>query len=71
MSTPEITPEQAVENLRFLTRDYLPEAIWTVGGALRFDKSLLTLNNFLSQIRTGACIRSTLHWPSAPTMPRP
>lgn len=50
MSTPEITPEQAIENLRFLTRDYLPAAEWTVGGALRFDKSLLTLNNFLSQM---------------------
>lgn len=50
MSTPEITPEQAVENLRFLTRDYLSAAEWTVGGALRFDKSLLTLNNFLSQM---------------------
>lgn len=50
MSTPEITPEQAVENLRFLTRDYLPQASWTVGGALRFDKSLLTINNFLQQM---------------------
>ncbi len=50
MSTSEITPEQAVENLRFLTRDYLPQASWTVGGALRFDKSLLTINNFLSQL---------------------
>lgn len=50
MSTPDITPEQAVENLRFLTRNYLPEAVWTVGGALRFDNSLLTLNNFLSQM---------------------
>lgn len=50
MSTPEITPEQAVQNLLFLTRDYLPLAEWTVGGALRFDKSLLTLNNFLTQM---------------------
>ena len=50
MSTPEITPEQAVENLKFLTRNYLPLAQWTVGGALRFDNSLLTLNNFLSQM---------------------
>ena len=50
MSTPEITPEQAVENLKFLTRNYLPQAQWTVGGALRFDNSLLTLNNFLSQM---------------------
>ena len=50
MSTPEITPEQAVENLHFLTRDYLPQASWTVGGALRFDRSLLTVNNFLKQM---------------------
>ncbi len=50
MSTQEITPEQAVENLRFLTCDYLPQAEWTVGGALRFDKSLLTINNFLTQM---------------------
>lgn len=50
MSIPEITPEQAVENLRFLTRDYLPQATWTIGGALRFDRSLLTINNFLSQM---------------------
>lgn len=50
MSTPDITPEQAVENLRFLTRDYLPQALWTVGGAFRFDSSLLTVNNFLSQM---------------------
>ena len=50
MSTPDITPEQAVENLRFLTRDYMPQASWTVGGAFRFDKSLLTINNFLQQM---------------------
>ena len=50
MSTPDITPEQAVENLRFLTRDYMSQASWTVGGAFRFDKSLLTINNFLQQM---------------------
>ena len=50
MSAPEITPEQAVENLAFLTRDYLPQAVWTVGGAFRFDSSLLTINNFLRQM---------------------
>ncbi len=49
MSTPDITPQQALENLRFLTQDYLPEARWTVGGAMRFDTSLLTINNFLSR----------------------
>ncbi len=50
MSTPEITPEQAIQNLQFLTRDYLPQARWTVGGAMRFDNSLLTIHNFLTQM---------------------
>ena len=50
MSTPEITPEQALQNLQFLTQDYLPQARWTVGGALRFDNSLLTIHNFLTQM---------------------
>ena len=36
----------------FLTRNYLPEATWTVGGAFRFDKSLLTISNFLKQMVT-------------------
>lgn len=49
MSTHDITPEQALENLRFLTANYLPNAIWTVGGAIRFDKSLLILNESLNQ----------------------
>ncbi len=44
------TTEQAIANLQFLTQDYLPSATWTVGGALRFDRSLLTINNFLSQM---------------------
>ena len=47
MSQAETTPEQALENLRFLTREYLPEARWTVGGALRFDNSLLIISRFL------------------------
>ena len=50
MSTPEITPEQAIANLQFLTRDYMPQATWTVGGALRFDKSLQILNKFLTEM---------------------
>ena len=36
----------------FLTRNYLPEATWTVGGAFRFDKSLLSISNFLKQMVT-------------------
>lgn len=50
MSQQEITPEQALEKLQFLTRDYLPQARWTVGGAMRFDKSLCTINEFLTQM---------------------
>jgi hypothetical protein len=43
-------PEPTVEKLQYLTRDYMPEACWTVGGALRFDKSLQTLNQFLTDM---------------------
>lgn len=50
MSEPEISPEQALANLQFLTRDYMPEARWTVGGAFRFDHSLQTLNKFLTEM---------------------
>ncbi len=50
MSTPEPTPEQAINNLRFLTSNYLPEACWTVGGAFRFDSSLQTINQFLTDM---------------------
>ena len=52
MSTPEITTEQVAREQMFLTRNYLPEATWTVGGAFRFDKSLLTISNFLKQMVT-------------------
>ena len=71
MSTPEITSEQAARSLQFLTRNYLPQARWTVGGALRFDTSLQTINRFLSQlpgIRRFHCVagcppcRWTLDW---------
>lgn len=71
MSTPEITPEQATLDLQFLTRNYLPQARWTVGGALRFDSSLQAINSFISQlpgIRRFHCVagcppcRWTLDW---------
>ncbi|MBO5684312.1 MAG: hypothetical protein J6R92_05135 [Akkermansia sp.] len=50
MSTPEITIEQAVQNLKFLTEAYLPGSTWTVGGAFRFDNSLFIISNFLEQM---------------------
>lgn len=50
MSTPESTPEQMLADLQFLTQDYLPQARWTIGGAMRFDSSLFTINNFFRQI---------------------
>lgn len=33
-----------------MTKDYLPEAVWTVEGALRHDNSLLTLNSYLGNL---------------------
>lgn len=71
MSQAETTPEQALENLRFLTREYLPEARWTVGGALRFDNSLLIISRFLRsniELRNFDCVAGcppcpwTLDW---------
>lgn len=45
-SATEISQEEALQRLSFLTRDYLPQAEWTVGGAFRFDRSLQTIANF-------------------------
>lgn len=42
-----VSQEEAMQRLSYLTQDYLPEAQWTVGGAFRFDRSLLTMANFL------------------------
>lgn len=44
----EISQEEALNRLSFLTRDYLPQAEWMVGGAFRFDRSLQMLANFFS-----------------------
>lgn len=43
-----ISQEEALRRLSFLTQDYLPEAKWTLGGAFRFDTSLQTIIPFLS-----------------------
>lgn len=45
--TDTISQEEALQKLSAVTADYVPEARWTVGGAFRYDKSLLTLANFL------------------------
>lgn len=43
----EISEQEALQNLAFLTRDYVPGATWTVGGAFRFDRSLKLMANYL------------------------
>lgn len=41
-----ISQEEALRRLAFLTKDDLPESRWTVGGAFRFDRSVQTMANF-------------------------
>lgn len=43
-----ISQEEALQKLSVVTADYVPEALWTVGGAFRYDKSLQTTANFLA-----------------------
>lgn len=43
-----ITPV-TVKDIRFLVDNHLPEAMWTFGGAMRFDSSLLNICNQLAQ----------------------
>ena len=33
----------SAKDIRFMVENYLPDAMWTFGGALRFDRSLLTV----------------------------
>lgn len=48
MTTHDSTdPQQILANMSYLTKDYLPEATWTVDGIFRFDKSLQTISQFL------------------------
>lgn len=44
-----IRPVKASE-LNFLLESYLPEAVWTFGGALRFDRTLNTITTQLSNL---------------------
>ncbi len=49
MSTTDTTKtDTTAEKLRELIADYLPEAIWTLGGAFRFDSSLQIMLNGLA-----------------------
>lgn len=49
MSKEPISRPVEVSDLRYLLHDHLPDACWTLGGALRFDASLLRLISYLSQ----------------------
>lgn len=46
MSAPS---QQSPRELDHVTRDHLPQAAWTVGGAFRFDQHLIMLMEFLNQ----------------------
>ncbi len=47
MSNLDISPQDALERVSCLSKDYIPEAYWTVGGAFRYKDSLLLLAQFL------------------------
>ncbi len=47
MSNEDISPKEAIERVKFLTKDYIPEAYWTVGGAFHYKESLLLLAQFM------------------------
>ncbi len=49
MSTPPISQQEALQNLRFLVEHDMPEARWTVGGAMRYDRSLMSIAGFLTR----------------------
>ncbi len=49
MSTPPTREEDALQNLRFLVEHDMPDARWTVGGALRYDRSLMAIAGFLTR----------------------
>ncbi len=49
MSTPQASEQEALQNLRFLVEHDMPDARWTVGGALRYDRSLMAIASFLTR----------------------
>ncbi len=58
MSTPQPSEQEALQNLRHLIEHDMPEARWTVGGALRFDRSLMAVAGFLTRSLAVRTIRS-------------
>ncbi len=49
MSTPTITEQEALQNLHFLIEHDMPDARWTIGGAMRYDRSLQNLASFFTR----------------------
>ncbi len=49
MSTPSISEQEALRNLGFLVEHDMPEARWTIGGAMRYDRSLMAIAGFLTR----------------------
>ena len=57
----EPTTEEILGKLSYLTREDMPEARWTVGGALRYDRSLQAIARFLSSflgVRTVSTVQA-------------
>ncbi len=49
MSTPTINEQEALERLFVLIEHDMPEARWTVGGAMRYDQSLMGIATFFNR----------------------
>ncbi len=49
MSTPSPSEQEILQKLSYLVENDMPEARWTVGGALRFDRSLYAIASFLDR----------------------
>lgn len=54
--TETISQEEALQKLSVVTADYVPEAVWTVGGAFRYDTALLAFAKFLATSLGVRCI---------------
>ncbi len=49
MSAHQNKPAQESKKLAYLTRDYMPDAQWTIGGAFRFDLCIYQVLIFMNQ----------------------
>ncbi len=49
MSTPQPTAQEILQKLHHLVEHDMPEARWSVGGAMRYDRSLQALASFFSR----------------------